>query len=262
MYGLILAGAEGIGGINDLPYKAGFSLGNTTMLERAIAALTKVRAIEKIIVVGPEHLLTGEQRKKVWRVVLPGTSFFSNLKRGITSVPGDEPVLVVASDLPLITAEACDDFLKQCGSQEADLYYPVIPEQTYQESYPGSKRTYIGLSDGVFTGGNMVLMKTTFFRRHQGLIRLAINLRKHPWVLALRFGIGFWWHFRQKKVSLHGIEILIRKKYRIEGKAIVSLYSEIGFDLDTLEDVNWVRFYWVGIRDHWQRDEEEEEWLM
>ncbi|HEY8344452.1 MAG TPA: nucleotidyltransferase family protein [Bacillota bacterium] len=262
MYAVILAGAEGISGTGELSYKAGLSLGNDTMLGKVIDVVSKIKSVERIVVVGAESLLKEKERKKVWRIIAPGKSFFANLEQGILSIPGEEEVLVVASDLPLITSQACADFITKCRSRQADVYYPVIPKELYENAYPGSERTYIKLSDGVYTGGNMVLMKTSFFRRHRKLIRLAINLRKRPWILALYFGLGFWGKFARKSLTINDIEEIIKKKYKFRGAAIISHYSELGFDIDSQEDLNWIRFYWAGIRDGWKRELEKDEWLM
>lgn len=262
MYAIILAGAEGISGTGDLTYKAGLSLGNETMLDKVLDVVSKIRAVERIVVVGAENLLNDREKKKVWRVIAPSQSFFANLALGVLSIPGDEEVLVIASDLPLITLEACTDFLAQCRGKQADVCYPIISKELYEDAYPGSERTYIELSDGVYTGGNMVLMQTSFFHRHRGLVKLAINLRKHPWVLALRFGIGFWWRFVRKSLKISDIEDAVRKKYKFRAAAVISHYSEMGFDIDSQADLNWIRFYWAGIRDGWKRELEREEWLM
>lgn len=264
MFAVILAGAGEITGAGTPGYKAGLSIGEETMLGKAVNVVSRLREVDKIVVVGEESILSTEERRKVWRVVAPAGSFFANLARGMANVPEAETVLVVASDMPLITTEACEDFLRQCRKREAEVYYPVVPKEVYEESFPGSRRTYVHLSDGVFTGGNMALMKNSFFRRHRHLLNLVIKTRKRPWILALRFGIGFWWRFAHKKISLSHIEELVREKYKFTGAAVISTFSEMGFDVDTTEDLDWIKFYWAGVKDGWQREEKEEklEWLM
>lgn len=265
MYVLILAGGQGIRGVGDASlYKAGLSVGEETMLDRVIQAVSGLKGIEKIIMVGPEKLLSKGERSRLHRVVEPAGSFFDNLERGIKLVPDEEEVLVVASDLPLITTGACVDFLRQCRERKADLYYPVIPKSVYEKMFPGSRRTYLVLRDGVYTGGNMVLMRAAFFRQHRKLIRLALKLRKIPWLLvAFRLGPAFWWALARHRLRLGDIERLVRKEYKFNGVAVVSSFPEMGFDVDNREDAAWIKFYWAGVVDGWRRrDEMDDEWFM
>lgn len=265
VYALILAGAQGIKGVKeDSGYKAGLNIGQRTMLGRVINAVAGLEEIKGLLMVGPEKLLSQEERSKLQEVIEPGTSFFDNLERGMKKIPEEGKVLIVASDIPLITTEACRDFLRQCQKREADVYYPVIPKEVYEKMFPGSRRTYAVLKDGTYTGGNMVLMSTEFFRRHRHLVRMAIKLRKLPWIFAvLRFGPGFWRAFARREVGLADLERMIRDKYKVNGAAVVSSFPEMGFDVDNREDAAWIRFYWAGVVDGWKRREEEtDEWFM
>jgi len=264
VYALILAGAQGIKGVKeDSGYKAGLNVGKRTMLGRVINAVAGLKEIEGLIMVGPEKLLAKEERSRLQHVVEPGVSFFDNLDRGMKKVPGEGKVLIVASDIPLITTEACRDFLRQCQKREADLYYPVIPKKEYERMFPGSRRTYAVLKDGTYTGGNMVLMSTEFFRRHRNLIRIALKLRKLPWILVvIRFGAGFWRAFARREVGIGDIERMMQDKYKVNGAAVVSSFPEMGFDVDNREDAAWIRFYWAGVMDGWKRREEPDEWFM
>ena len=70
-----------------------------------------------------------------------------------------EKLLGVCDDIPLLTSLAVRDFLAACNaSPKGQLYYPIIPKDACLSAYPDAKRTYGKLRDGVFTGGNMMLM--------------------------------------------------------------------------------------------------------
>lgn len=264
MYALILAGASDISGIRKSGYKAGLSIGDGTMLGEAITAVSGLQEVSEIVVVGDEGLLSPVERAKVGRVLEPKGTLFANLELGFSAIPEEGKVLVIASDLPLITTEACQDFLKQCAQREADVYYPVIPKEDYEQSFPGSERTYLRLRGQTFTGGNLVLMKKSFFQKHRRLIRLVVKMRKSPWLLALFFGPGVWWSFVNGHLGLEEIEKLMEGKYGFLGATVISHYSEMGFDVDTTDDLDWIRFYWAGAKDGWKRkeDEDPDEWMM
>ena len=113
LYALILAGASDISGVRKSGYKAGLNIGDGTMLGEAIAAVSSLQDVVEIVVVGDEGLLSPVERAKVGRVLEPKGTLFTNLELGFSVIPEEGKVLVIASDLPLITTEACRDFLEQ-----------------------------------------------------------------------------------------------------------------------------------------------------
>ncbi|NLG84108.1 MAG: hypothetical protein GX493_05760, partial [Firmicutes bacterium] len=171
---------------------------------------------------------------------------FTNLKQALAVLPPSEPVLVLASDLPLLTRAALADFIRQCREREAEIYYPIIRREVYEEAYPGSRRTYVRVKDGTFTGGNVAFFTPDVFFRHEKLFARAIACRKNPFRLAPLLGFRWLPQLLVRALSVAAIEARIAARLGVKVAAIESRFSEMGFDVDTEADLEWIEFYWGG----------------
>lgn len=259
---LILAGAKsGRLGSRDVMadgYRAGLSVGGRTLLEQALSAVAALPGIGRVILVGPAELVPPAYTGLLSTIIPPEGDLLSNLRRGLAELPADEMVLVVASDMPLLTGTALKDFCARSSARQAEIYYPVIRRETYEAAYPGSRRTYLGVRDGTFTGGNVALFQPAVFYRHERLIARAIERRKHPRRLGRLLGWGFFLGLLRRKYTIAEIESRLAKKLGIRAAAIESNFSEMGFDIDTADDLAWIQFYWGGtLEGHPKPDEQE-----
>ncbi|MCL6613439.1 MAG: nucleotidyltransferase family protein [Firmicutes bacterium] len=246
MNAIVLAGgkAEGMRGRDG--YRAGLVVGGRSLLEQALRALAGLPDLGRVVLVGPEELVPEEYRLTIAEVLRPGDDLFTNLKRGLAVLPVDEPVLVLSSDLPLLTRAALLDFVRQCGKREAEVYYPIIRREIYEEAYPGSRRTYVRVRDGTFTGGNVALLTPAAFLRHEKLFARAIAHRKHPLRLAPLLGLGLLPRLFLRSLTVAEIEARVAARLGLRAAAIESRFSEMGFDVDTEADLEWIEFYWGG----------------
>lgn len=262
MNAIILAGAksgqigtpETAGG-----YRAGLTVGGRTLLAQALAAVAGLPGLGRVILVGPKELLPPAYAGIVTEVIPPEGDLAENLRRGLVVLPPEEKVLVVASDLPLLTQAALQDFVQSCGQAQAEIYYPVIRREVYQEAYPGSVRTFLSVRDGVFTGGNAVILTPAAFFRHERLIALAIAWRKRPLRLGRLLGLGFFLGLLCKRYTVAEIQDRTAARLGVRALAVESRFSEMGFDIDDQADLEWIEFYWGGTLEGKVRSDPEEE---
>ena len=247
---LVLAGArieedECLAGTGT--YRAGLVVGGKSLLEQALSTFSGLSDLGKVVLVGPEKLVPQSCRELLTEIIEPGTEMLENLEKGLGVLPQEEPVLVAASDLPLLTQAAVADFLSSCVKRQAELYYPVIRRETYESAFPGSVRTYLRLRDGVFTGGNMVLFSpASVYDRHRELLAKAVADRKRPHRLARFFGPGFFLGLLLRRYTVAQIESRVNSRFGLRAVAVESRFSEMGYDVDSREDLDWIEFYWGG----------------
>ncbi|MGQ9780262.1 MAG: nucleotidyltransferase family protein [Bacillota bacterium] len=246
MNAIVLAGGKAEGMKGRVGYRAGLVIGGRSLLEQALRALTGLPDLERIVLVGPAELVPEEYRSTITSVLPPVDDLFANLKQALLVLPPEEPVLVLSSDLPLLTRAALADFIRQCREREAEIYYPIIRREVYEEAYPGSRRTYVRVKDGTFTGGNMALFTPAVFFRHEKLFARAIACRKHPLRLAPLLGFRLMPQLLVRSLTVAAIEARIAARLGVEVAAIESRFSEMGFDIDTEADLEWIEFYWGG----------------
>lgn len=242
---LVLAGAPNNGRLGECSAASNEALievGSRTLLEYVIDALRGSSRIGRIVVIGPEKLIReriGDGSADL--IVESGVSLMDNILIGLDAMEGQEQVLIVTSDIPLLTPAAVDDFLDRCSQREAEVYYSVIRREVVEERYPGSKRTYVRLADGSFTGGNIALVSLDVIKRCRDTVERAIQMRKSPWQLGRLLGIRCMIKFLLRTLTIEDIEARVERVFHFKGLAIMTPYPEVGVDVDKPEDLALVR---------------------
>jgi len=235
--------------------RAMIQIAGKTMLQWVVDALRGAESVGKIAAVG-EVAADGLDL-----VVKPGGDLVENIRRGIDALEADGPVLIVSSDIPLLTPKAVEDFLERAGKLDVDLAYPILPRAHCEARYPGIKRTYLRTGDGVFTGGNIMLIRPEFVSRNWEAIANAYAARKHVLKLARMIGIGVLIRAVAARVfsGLLRVSMLERAAARMldaRVAAVVSAYPEIGEDVDKPSDLEAVRKLLGSSSRHSERSEE------
>ena len=220
--------------------RAMIPLAGKSMLRWVVDALRGASSVGRIAAVG-EVAAEGLDI-----VVAPGENLIENIKRGIEALEAKEPVLIASSDIPLLTAEAVEDFIERASKLDADFAYPIVPRAHCEARYPGMARTYLKTGDGVFTGGNIMLVSPEFVLRNWQTIADAYTARKQVLKLARMIGIGVLLRVLLAQVVPGALKVpmLERAASRMVGgrvAAVVSAYPEIGEDVDKPADLEAVR---------------------
>jgi hypothetical protein len=183
---------------------------------------------EPVIVGGPSGLGS--------RQVEAGENAIESLFNGMKLVKDDQFLLVTA-DLPSLSEESLRDFLARCEKRQAVFYYSILDVRNKDERFAEMKRTTIPLHEGVFTGGNVMLVNKPELERAERIILQAYEYRKKPFLLAKMIGFGTLLRIAISRIipSLTRIEQLektISKFLTFPVVAIVSPYPELGADID------------------------------
>lgn len=246
--GLVLGG----GSFNGSAHKALLRIGDKAMVDYIIDVLCHYPEVGKIVLVGPVKEFSSIYSEGSCSLLYAseGTNLFDSFLSGIKVLDADNGdfswLLVCTADIPLITTEALEDFLKRCNSAEADFYYPVITKESAEERFPGVKRTFVRLQDGVFTGGNLFLIKRSVLDLCLPLAAKVTDLRKNPLALAKLIGVDFFFRYLLGGLQICDIEERAFKLLGCRGKAIITPYPEIGIDVDKESDLELVRQHLVA----------------
>lgn len=233
---IVLAGARNDGRLSEVSnqeYEALIEVNGKAMVGYLIDTLNEVPLIDNIIVIGPNQL----KIKGIDKFIPCQDSLIENIRLSLQTAQSPYS-LVFTSDIPLITVEAIQDFLAKCEGNKAAFYYPIIPKEFIDIYFPGNNRTYFSLNEGVFTGGNMFLMNGEVVLRMEELLTKILKWRKKPWKLAYLLGFKFIIKLLTGSLTIELIEEEVYKLTGYKGKAIISEYPEIGFDIDKPEHLN------------------------
>lgn len=165
-------------------------------------------------------------------VVGTGRSIVDSLRTGLDALGRPERMLVVTGDLPLLSAESVDHFIGQVLHSSASIVYSVVAQRDCERVLPGGRRTYFRLLDGVFTGGNIAVMRREFLLEQGQQLERAFSMRKNPLALSALLGWGFVWKFITGQLSLAQILERGGAILRTDVDAVISPYPEVGFDVD------------------------------
>lgn len=241
---IILAGgdSQGLleGGDSSQP-KSLLPIKGKAMLGYVLDALKDCSAIGKKVLVGPQ-IVQEKLGEYVDFFVEGGDNILNNVALGLQVLPTEEKVLVVTSDIPLLTREALEDFLYRCEGKEAELYYPIIRKEDNERKYPDNKRTYVRLKEGIFTGGNIFLIDPPVVLRSVGLAQKLISLRKKPLHLAGVLGWLFVCKFILGRLTIEELEKRVSSLLNIKATSVVTPYPEIGVDIDKPSDLGLVNY--------------------
>ncbi len=204
------------------------------MVEYTLEALRATSQINRIIYVGPIPLRGLEPAPDV--AIPDQGSMLGNLESALTETRSRR-VVVASGDNPFITPAAVRDLLER--APEVALVYPVIPREVVEERWPGMRRTYARLREGVFTGGNLILLDKSLFERALPLARRIVALRKKPLALARTVGWGILLKLLLGRLSIQDVERRAEQLLGVPMRALVTRYAEVGVDADSEEDIRW-----------------------
>lgn len=245
---IVLAGSlndKSLREVSGEAYEALVPVGGKPMIEYVLTALENSPSVSRIILVGPRELEKLPLSKPMTRVD-NSITMMENLRLGLEQVEGEDYVLLTSSDIPLLTAEAVEDFLARSRMQEGDLFYSVVEKGVNEEYYPGMRRTYVKLKDGTFTGGNLFYFHPGIADDAWSFAEEMVNLRKEPVKMCARLGFFFTLRLLLGHLAINDLERRVKKLIGIDCRAVICPHPEVGIDIDKPEDHKLVQKILAG----------------
>lgn len=239
---VVLAGSSNDGPLREcsqVPYEALIPIGEKIMVQYVVEALLGCSKVRRVLVVGPVAELTPFLTGERVSITESRGGIMENIEAGLMISRDSPRVLLVTSDIPMLTTQAVNDFLELCGDMSGDLYYPIIPKQVVESRFPTTRRTYVNLKEGVFTGGNLFLINPAVYKKCIENGQKIISLRKSPLGLCRLIGFGFVLKFLMRSLTIAEAEQKVSMLLgRIKGIVVTSKYPEVGVDVDKPADLN------------------------
>jgi hypothetical protein len=176
-------------------------------------------------------------RPNVPIVTADGPRFVDTLAAAVEARPDNERVLVVSADLPLLTSEAVDGFVRSCQETQGELSYPIVQAEAFDKAFPGRGKTVAPLREGRFTGGNLAIVTRRFVLEQGTAIARTFDRRKSTVALAWMFGLRFVARLLLGTLSVEDLEERGGEMLGTTLAAVPVEWPEIGFDVDHQEDL-------------------------
>lgn len=213
------------------------------MISYVMEALGHCKDIDRIVIALPAGTDPEAFAGFPAEVVAGARGVIDSIYKAIELIGEEGYVLVVSSDTPMISGDALNDFLSLCRQNAADIYYSIIPKEAAEAVFPGTKRTYLKLKNGMFTGGNVHLSSKKAFLNNMGAGERIFNLRKNPLGIFQLLGLGFMLKYITGRLSISEIEQTAGRVFNSKVKAIITHYPELGVDVDKAEDLRLAQAY-------------------
>jgi len=239
MDALILAGKKETGSLESchkLSNKALLMINHMPMIEYVVDALKESKEIQNIVVVGPTVDLAYHINKKVNYIVESTDSIIENISVGLDHFENNDKVMVLTSDIPLITGEIIDRFILKCREYDALLYYPFVEKEIILSKYPQAIRSYAILKEGTFCGGNAAIFSKSIFDNNKELLNHLYQNRKDIKKYITLLGMKFIVKYLFKSLTIKEIE---NRAAQIVGNPVKGIKiedPEMMIDLDKLSD--------------------------
>jgi hypothetical protein len=216
------------------------------MLERVVDGLQGSRYIDDIVVVGLDDAEV--QKLRFSRPVdsLPNQgSLVQNALAGVhwaqKNRPGATELLLASADIPLITGPLIDSLIDSCRPFDCVLYYLMASQETMEKRFPGSKRTFVPLTDGRVAGGDIFLIQPWIADTNQELWDAMTNARKHAWKLARLVGLGTLLKYLLQRLSIADLEAIGLRFLGHPIKVVMTPHAELVMDADKPYQVDLLR---------------------
>lgn len=221
-------------------------LAGVPMAARTLRALVQSPAVSRVILVSPVPVeeLTDPCWEGVDVVVPAGARLIDSFKVGMDAVSDQgQPAMVVAGDLPLLTAEAVTDFVARCKArQEAEIWYSCLRRSNSEAAFPGIRHTYARLAEGVFCGAGLFISRPHSLESLYQAMTSLTYARKAPWKLIKLLGPELILTYIFSRVTIPQAE---RGMSRLLGGThcvgIETPYPETAFNVDDLETLKEAR---------------------
>lgn len=233
------------------PYTGGkpkslIELNGMTMLEYVVRALRGSRYIEKVYIVGlAEDDVRGLDLPQDIIYLPDSGGLVSNITMSLDRLMADNPTastaLLSSADIPLLTTEVVDAYIEQCQPFDYVAYYNVVTQETIEQHFAGSGRTFVKLYKMAVAGGDMTLVQTQILNTNRALWEPLVRGRKNAWQLVRLVGFRALLKFLLRRLSLADVEELASRMVGAPVRVINSPYPELAMDVDKPQQVELLK---------------------
>ncbi|NTW28052.1 MAG: NTP transferase domain-containing protein [Coriobacteriia bacterium] len=233
----VLAGGDGAVVDPTVGVKGLVPIAGKPMIQWVVEALHSADTVAEISVVLPTSENLGSWASMVDHLVVSDDSIIGNLIAGVESFGSGRHVLALTGDIPAVTPEAIDDFVRRSFDSSSDFSYPLIREVDMEAQFPGSQRTYVKVAGGKVTGGNMMLLSPGLVQRNQEIGQRLFDTRKSPVAMARVIGVPFIVKYVTGQLRVADVERKMGQLMGAKCAAVYTSYASIGADVDKPIDV-------------------------
>lgn len=219
-------------------HKAEILVSGMKMLDRVIEALMNSGFLKHIYISGysGSNLIEAPS----------GEGPADSVKLGLEHI-AQYPCLVTTCDHALLTPEMVTAFMAGSEKLGADICVGLASEAVIRPAYPQTKRTYLKFSDISVSGCNLFYIANANGLKAIEFWQDVQHLRKSPFKLARKVGIGVGIKYALGRLSLSGAFDYAAKRIGISAAPVLLPIAEAAIDVDKPSDLELVESI-IGAR--------------
>jgi CTP:molybdopterin cytidylyltransferase MocA len=238
---IVLAGSRGgtdpVAAYAKAPHKALIELQGQTLLARVVGAL-KAAGADRIGVIGSHPQVAAEAERLGVEALAEEAGPSLSVKAGAAQL--GTPLVVTTADHALLHPEWVRRFLADVPSH-TDVAALVAEKTVIEAAAPNTRRTYIHLSDGRWSGCNLFYLANEPALRVLDLWRRVEAERKHPWRMAALLGVPMLLQFAIGRLSLAHAAARLGDLADVKAIVVRSPFGLAAVDVDKPADLDLVR---------------------
>ncbi|GAB0120008.1 NTP transferase domain-containing protein [Acidisoma sp. 7E03] len=219
-------------------HKALLPIAGTPMLLRVIRALRATPAVGRIILSCERtDLLDGRTEAADVITIRAEASPAASVAAALRDY--GTPLLVTTADHALLSPAILADFLAQ-APQSADAIAAVARAEVVRAGFPETRRTWIRLRDGDFSGCNLFLLRHPRAASAVAFWRRLEHERKRPLAMARLIGPRALLAYLLRLLTLDGAARLLSRRVGATLAAIPLSHADAAIDVDKPADLDLV----------------------
>lgn len=238
---LVLAGSRGgvdpVAAAEGVAHKALAMVAGKPILTRVVEALRDA-GITRIAVAANDPEVTALAEALGTEVIPPHAGPSASVGAAFEAMGA--PLLVTTADHALLRGEWVRDFVNDVP-HAADAAVLLASREAVERAMPGSRRTWLRLADGEWSGCNLFLMASPRAVAAIDAWRAVEADRKRPWKIAARFGLRPLWLYVTGRLTADGALAVLGQRVGIKANAVAARDGLAAVDVDKPEDLADVR---------------------
>jgi GTP:adenosylcobinamide-phosphate guanylyltransferase len=243
---LVLAGSRGeadpVASVARLPNKALVPVAGRAMVLRVIDTLRQIPEVGRIVLcIDDPRIVTSlpELRAAVEAgeiaTIAAAHSPAASVLAALEAVTEPLPLLIATADHPLLTPDMVHYFLGALGDAEAAA--TVATEAVIAPAYPETRRTYVRLRDGAYSGCNLFAFVSPDAARAAQFWTRIERYRKHPWRLFAAAGPWSLLLFLLRRLDLAAAVERLSATLNVRIRVVTLPFAEAAIDVDKPSDL-------------------------
>jgi CTP:molybdopterin cytidylyltransferase MocA len=238
---LVLAGSRGevdpVAAYGDAPHKALILLNGATLLARVVAAL-RADGAGRIIVISSHPAVQAEIAHLRCEALDEAEGPSLSVRAGAQALGA--PLLITTADHALLRPEWVAQFRADMPP-DADVSVLMAARATVEAAAPGTKRTWLRLADGDWSGCNLFWLATPRALAVLDLWRRVEAERKRPWKMAQILGPRMLLRYLFRRLTLKAAAARLGDLSGVRAAVVESRFGLASVDVDKPADLDLVR---------------------